>query len=118
MTKDIAAKTLKNDVLIEEDVVECMPERVPDAIADENVDIFLARRRFTEDAWAVVQDLYKQKVHKMTWSCSVCYHNLSDDQAIICDSCLLRYNFKCCGITRQPKAKTWFCRKCHAKAKQ
>ena len=36
----------------------------------------------------------------------------------VCESCLLWYHFKCSGVTKQPKAKTWFCRKCHADAKQ
>ena len=109
---------IRNGVLIEEDAVECRPERVPDSITDQNVDVFLVCRLFTQDACAIVDNVYKQKVKKMIWTCSVCYHDLSDDQSIVCKSCLLWYHFKFSGVTKQPKAKTWFCRKCHADAKQ
>lgn len=115
--KNVAEKAMKNDILIEENDVECRPERVPDSIADENVDIFLVRRMFTQDAWAIVEDMYKLKTKKMNWMCSICYHDLPEDQSIVCDSCLLWHHFKCCGITKRPKTKTWFCRRCITAAK-
>lgn len=116
--KEVAAKAIRQDFLIDEDEVECRPERVPDSIIDENVDVFLVRKMFTQNAWAMVEDVYKQKVKKMNWICSVCYHDLNDAQSIACDSCLLWYHFMCCGVTKQPKTTTWFCRKCFADAKR
>ncbi len=113
----VARKALREGVLIDEDQVECMPERVPNSIADENVDIFLVRRHFTSDAWALVEDVYKQKLKKMCWTCTSCYHDLNTDLSIACESCLLWYHFKCVGLTKQPKLKNWFCRKCYAQAK-
>lgn len=45
------------DVLIEETEVECRPERVTNAVLDENVDIYLIRRFFSSDAWMIVEDV-------------------------------------------------------------
>ncbi len=61
----VATNALREGILVTEDQVECIPEKVPDSIADENVDIFLVRRYFTQDAWKVVEDVYKQKLKKM-----------------------------------------------------
>ena len=47
--------------LIEEQDVETRPERVPDAVLDENVDVHLIRRFFSNDAWLVVREGVKQK---------------------------------------------------------
>ena len=87
--KEVAAKAIRQDFLIGEDEVECRPESVPDSVADENVDMFLVHKMFTQDAWAMVEDVYKQKVKKINWICSVCYHDLNDAQSIACDSHLL-----------------------------
>lgn len=116
--KDVANKALREGVLIDEDQVECMPDRVPNSIADENVDIFLVRPLFTQDAWALVEDVYRQKIRKMAWICDTCYRDLDTEESIACDSCLLWQHFKCAGLLTRPKTKTWFCRKCYARAKQ
>lgn len=55
MDKEVAKQALKKDTLIEEDQVECRPEKVSDAIADQNVDIHLVRKFFTHDAWLVLE---------------------------------------------------------------
>ena len=59
--KKVAEQALKRDILIEEDDVECRPEKVSAAIADENVDVHLVRKYFTADAWLVLQDVLHQK---------------------------------------------------------
>ena len=38
--------------------MECRPKVVPDAVLDENVDFFLIRKYFTNDAWLLVTDTY------------------------------------------------------------
>ena len=43
--------------LVEEEDVEKRPERVPNAILDENVDIYLIRKYFSNDAWLVTKSL-------------------------------------------------------------
>ena len=51
--------------------MECRPDRVPDAVVDENVDVFLMHRHFSSDAWLLVDDVVKQKSEKMTWTSHV-----------------------------------------------
>ncbi len=101
-----------NGKLVEEDMVECRPEKISNAIIDENVDIHLVRRYFSNDAWLLVQDVVRRKKETDVWTCAVCYHNLDQGESIICESCLEWHHFNCVGITRQPKSKNWFCRKC------
>ena len=50
--------------LIEEEEVECRPEKISNAVLDENVDINLIRRFFTEDAWKVVEDVIMLKARR------------------------------------------------------
>ena len=114
---EVAARALKHNDLIEEEDVECKPERLPDSILDENVDIHLVRKHFTADAWILVQEVFKQKSTQVAWICHSCHHDLHSEQSIVCDSCLLWFHFKCVGLMRQPKCKNWFCRSCTAKAK-
>jgi len=100
--------------LVDEDKVKCMPEKISNTILDENVDIYLIRKYFTADAWLVIEDVLKQKKgNPTTWICEICHKNLSWNQSIGCDLCLNWFHFKCVGITKYPKMKTWFCRPCH-----
>ena len=103
---------IKHGKLIEEKCVECMPEKVSDAVVDENVDICLVRKYFIEDAWMIVSQVVQNKKSDMTWKCHVCYHDLHSKESILCDGCLLWYHFQCVALTKAPKAKTWFCRTC------
>ena len=41
------------------DQVEVRPENLPDAVLDENVDVYLVRSYFTNDAWMVIKDVIK-----------------------------------------------------------
>ena len=102
--------------LIEEDMVECRPEKVTNAIIDDNVDIHLVRRYFSNDAWMVLQDLVERKKEQDTWSCKSCCHDL-EGQSIICESCLEWFHFHCVGLVQQPKSKNWYCRQCIAACK-
>ena len=54
---DVAAAAIRcPDKLIDEENVEVCPEKLPDAILDENVHVHLIRRFFTNDAWLLVMD--------------------------------------------------------------
>ena len=57
----VEAVLKKPNELIDEDQVEVCPENLPDAVLDENVDVHLVRRCFTNDAWLVIKDVTKQK---------------------------------------------------------
>ena len=116
--KDVLERAIKQRILIDEDEVECRPERVSDAILDENVDIHLVRNHFSQDAWMSVEDVIQRKSDNMVWICHTCLHDLHSEESILCDSCLLWFHFRCVGLTKSPKLKKWFCRACHAAAKQ
>ena len=46
-------------MLMEEDHVECCPERLPDALLNDNVDVHIVKQYFTSDAWMVVDDVVR-----------------------------------------------------------
>ena len=104
---------LNKGELIEENEVECRPEKISNAILDQSVDVHLIRHCFTNDAWLIVQDVLNRKKEHHVWICRGCSHDLDKDQAILCDSCLEWFHFRCVGLIKQPKQKYWFCRDCH-----
>ena len=114
MDKTVAERAIKSDQLVEEEEVECRPEKISDAVVDENVDICLIRHLFTNDAWVMAESVLQQKSQSMTWICHLCSHDLHTEQCILCDHCLLWYHFSCVGLSRQPKSRNWFCRSCMA----
>ena len=71
--KPVAEKVMREHGLIEEDEVECRPEKIPNAIMDENVDVFLVQKYFSSDAWLVVEDVMKCKSKMFMWVCHVCH---------------------------------------------
>ena len=60
---EFATQAALDGTLIDEDKAECMPEKIPNAILDENVDIYLIRKYFTADAWLVLEDIRKVTLH-------------------------------------------------------
>ena len=96
-----------NGSLVEEEHIECRPEKVSDAVVDENVDVNLIRKYFSYDGWLLCEQVINQKVKKMKWKCSTCHCDLGGE-SIACDSCLLWYHFACVGLTKHPKTKNWF----------
>ena len=116
LNKDVVQQCIKKGTLAEEEEVECMPERIPDSVTDENVDVCLVRKHFTCDAWLIVEQVVDQKIKNMRWVCKSCQHDLDSGQSVVCDSCLLWFHFSCVGIVKYPKSKEWFCRTCFASA--
>ena len=98
--------------LIEEEQVECRPEKIPNSDLDENVDVHLVHSYFTNDAWLIVKDVLKRKTKSTSWICHSCNHDLHTQASIICESCLQWYHFQCVGVMAQPKKKNWFCHSC------
>ena len=112
---NVAETALKGDELIEEENIECRPEKIPCSILDENVDVYLVRHYFTVDAWMLVEDVIKQKKEIDIWLCSVCQKDVHCQQSIICESCMNWYHFTCVGLNKTPKRKNWFCKYCSFK---
>ena len=57
----------------------------------------------TNDAWLLVGE-------KGLYSCDICSHDLG---SIVCEHYLCWFHLKCTGLKKPPKAKHWFCRRCH-----
>lgn len=81
------------------------PEQLPDAVLDENIDVNLIRRFFTNDAWLLVMDVVEQKQANPVFVCKDCYHDLGKALSIVCDHCLTWHHLKCVGLTNAPKSK-------------
>ena len=109
----VMVAALKQNSLVEEEDVESRPEKLPDAVLDENVDIHLIRKFFTRDAWLLVTDVVKQKQENPTFTCKSCYHDLHEQSSVVCEHCLSWYHIKCVGLKQEPKARYWYCRECH-----
>ena len=101
--------------LINEEEVECIPEKINHAVLDENVDIYLIRKYFSIDAWLLVEDVLSSKKENIYWICVSCNQDLHSRQSIICDLCMNWHHLDCVGLTKIPKAKNWFCRSCYLK---
>ena len=99
--------------LIQEESVEVRPEKLPDSVVDENVDVHLVRKYFTSDAWLLVKDVITQKQTNQVFVCNSCSHDLDESPSILCDHCLLWFHITCVGLKQSPKARYWFCRQCH-----
>jgi len=83
---------------------------VTNAVLHENVDVFLIRKYFTDDAWLLVMNVLEQKKERPVWVCGVCQHDLHSEQSLVCE---LWSHLKC-DLSKLPKAKNWFCQSCHA----
>ena len=112
---DVAANAIQCPRnLIDEEHVEVRPERLPDAVLDENVDVNLIRKFFTQDAWLLVMDTLMQKQSKSVYVCKHCYHDLDEAPSVVCDHCLSWHHLSCVGLKQAPKSKNWYCRCCHS----
>ena len=101
------AESALHGKLIEENEVECCPEKVPNALLDENVNINLIQLCFIDDAWMIVDSVLQQKVQRPNWLYHSCNHNLAKQPSIIRDSCLQWNHLQCVGLSgHAAKAKT------------
>ena len=74
----IAKAALENprQSTIEEENVEARPENLPDGVVDENVDVHLIRKYFSNDAWLLLMDVLRQKKENTVFICKCCFHDL------------------------------------------
>ena len=112
MDDAVIEKAIQSDCLIEEEEVECRPERVQNSILDDNVEVCLVRKHFTTDAWKVVEGVLELKKANPTWTCQICHKDV-ECNSVCCESCLCWYHYKCVGLAAKPKMKNWFCRQCY-----
>ena len=99
-------------ILLGEESVECLPEKLPSALLDENLDINIIRKYFDSDGWTAVTREHETR-KQQSWTCQVCTGILVDSSPSIgCDSCLNWSHWKCVGLTKKPRKKFWFCKEC------
>ena len=85
LDSDIATEVQKTKTLVHEEQVEARPELLPDALLDENVDVHLIRRFFTDDAWLLLEEVVSQKLKRNIYTCK---HDVHESPSVACDHCL------------------------------
>ena len=108
------SKAMHEDTLLDEQVVETRPERVPNSCIDENASIYRIRKYFTDDGWTQVMQLIETKKNNATYYCKMC-EKILEGASICCDCCLEWLHLSCAGLQKAPKGrrKEWFCRLCY-----
>ena len=109
---EVTERVTRGGDLIDEDEVECRPERISRKCLDENVCIGQVRKYFSFDAWNLLEATMDTMRTQGSWTCSVCHTELHSSESICCDGCLDWVHLKCTGLKRAPKSKHWFCRPC------
>ena len=67
---------LKIGSLIEEHEIECHPEKVSNAVLNENVDVHLVCQYLRDNAWKLIEDVVERKKDCDVWLCKICHHDL------------------------------------------
>ncbi len=97
----------KAEHLLKRIKLKVCPEKLPDAVLDENVHVHLVRQYFSRGAWLLVEDAVCQKA-TYPYVCNVCFHNLqkdADQESIACDHCLCWFHLNCKGLKKGTKDK-------------
>ena len=68
---------------------------------------------FTADAWLLVEQSMECMKKSRRYVCEVCFRDLDEQESIACDLCFKWAHLACVGLTKSPKRKYWYCRKCH-----
>ena len=110
---DISTSALKDFQILTEIVVETDPNLVSSACMHKNVYIHIIRQFLDEDAWQCVISTYEQKLKIGLYTCFECKKSLAtNEQSIMCDSCLEWNHYSCVRLRTAPKSKFWFCQTC------
>ena len=97
---DIAEKAILTSYRILEKEVEVLPENVPAACTDENVNILAIRQYFTIDGWSCVKAVLDAHKENDYWLCNTCKEELHSENSIACDSCLQWFHLRCIAPLR------------------
>ncbi|CAN8018517.1 unnamed protein product, partial [Ixodes persulcatus] len=101
-------------IRLDENKVEMIPSRLPEAILDNQVDVDSVKRFFTADGWCAVSHVLEAKRKAMKWKCNACKDPLADAPSVVCEACLCWYH-QCCQNMKPSALETaqaWFCKKC------
>ena len=95
VNREVCERVTRGGDLIEEDEVECRPERIPRKCLDDNVCIGQIRKYFSFDAWNLLQATLDTMHTRGSWTCLVCHTDLHSSESICCDGCLDWVHLKC-----------------------
>jgi hypothetical protein len=111
--KDHATKAIKDNFIINEELVEQRPELVSSSCVDSLVNIEIIRKRCTNEAWKATEIVYGEKRRNSIYICETCTLDADTKEAsVMCSSCLELQHLSCARMKLFPKAKLWFCNKC------
>ncbi|CAN7938737.1 unnamed protein product [Ixodes hexagonus] len=101
-------------IRLDEDKVEMIPSRLPEAILDNQVDVDSVKKFFTADGWCAVSHVLEAKRKTIKWKCNACKDPLADAPSVVCEACLCWYHQCCQNIkpSALATAQAWFCKKC------
>ena len=71
--QEVSERATRGGDLIEEDEVECRPEKIPRKCLDDNVCIGQIRKYFSFDAWNLLEATMETMHTRGSWTCSVCH---------------------------------------------
>lgn len=84
---------------------------VPCSILNDDIDLNLVKKHFTDDAWLAVNDIFETKF-ELGWYCQSCRDCLTTGPSVGCDDCLNWFHQKCANLKTIPKTAVWFCTTC------
>jgi hypothetical protein len=101
-------------MVIDEDEVEVIPEKVSASCIDESVCLESCHKYFTQDGWMAVKSVVECVKRNPIWVCASCSLYILDENesSICCDSCLSWHHFHCVGLHNAPVTDFWFCISC------
>ncbi|XP_043271633.1 uncharacterized protein [Venturia canescens] len=124
----LAKSALYEGRMIEKEEVETRPEKLSHALIDDEVNVAIVEKYFTNEAWQLIKKAIDSKKKQNVYHCGKCSVNLDDtvdsvdssvDGSIIdkktsigCDYCLIWYHLSCVSLKKKPKTKFWKCPKC------
>ncbi|KAE9523075.1 hypothetical protein AGLY_016529 [Aphis glycines] len=92
VNEDVARTAVHDKILINENYIEMIPDKISNKIIDELVAIDEVRCYFTDESWLAIQQIVKLKKKSATWNCAIC---LKD--SIIKSICCNRYEIRVCA---------------------
>ena len=70
--RNVMARVVNSDDLVEEEEVEVRPEKIPRKCLDENICINQIRKYCTFDEWKLIEQVIETMQKKGSWTCGKC----------------------------------------------
>lgn len=87
-------------------------KQINDYIRDQHFDLARIREHLTNDAFASLEEIQKQR-KRYRWVCGSCKKQIKKcERSVWCERCLIWSHFECSGLKINVKDKPWFCDTC------